>query len=67
MLFCVAIVVDSNENEVVCVLCNLGSVSLSLDLIYGTVGVLVVFQFDDEGGRIYILSGNEHKVGKSLA
>ena len=61
------VVVDTHEQEVASVLSHFGGVLLSLDLFNGTVGILVVFQFEDDGGRINVLARDEHEVGKPLA
>ena len=50
MGFLLLVVVDAHEEEVVGVLCHLGGILLLLDLVDGAVRILVVFQFEDDGG-----------------
>lgn len=60
MRLVLAVVVDTHEQEVAGVLCHLARILLAADLGDGPFRVLVVFQLQDDGGRIYILSRDEH-------
>ena len=61
------VVVDADEEEVAGIVGELGWIVLALDLVDGSVGILVVFQLDDQGRGRNVLAGDEHHVGKALA
>ena len=61
------VVVDAHKKEVAGVLRHFGGILATENLVDGGVGIAVVFQLQDDGGRIDILSWNEHEVGESLA
>ena len=67
MLLCVALVCDTHKQQIVGVLRHLGGVLPALNLLDGGVNGLVVFQFDDNGRRLNILTGDEYQVGEALA
>ena len=67
MLLCVTLVCDTHKQQIVGVLRYLGGILPALNLFYGGVNGLVVFQLNDDGGAVNILSGDEHQVGKALA
>ena len=64
MCLLLLVVVDAHEEQFAGVLRHLGGVLLAVDLVDGGVGVLVVFQFQDDGGGFDILAGQQHEVGK---
>ena len=45
--FCLFVVVDADEEKVACVVGKFGGIVLAFDLVDGSVGLLVVFQFND--------------------
>ena len=47
---CLTVVIDPHKQQVGGMLRHLGGVLTAVDLRDGTVGVAVVFQFEDDGG-----------------
>ena len=62
VLFGVAVVVDANKQNVVCIFSYLGWVLLPTNLVNGCIGILVDFQLKNDGGRVYMFAGNEYYV-----
>ena len=60
------VVIDTHEEEVVDMLRHFCRVLYAEDLVDGGVGILVIFQLQDDGGGIYILARDEHQIGKTL-
>ena len=56
MLFGVAVIGNSNQQQIVSVLCHLGGIFPAFDLFDGSVNGLGVFQLNDDGRRIDILT-----------
>ena len=65
--FLFTVVVYAHKEEVVGVLGYLCRIFFAVDLGYRAVGILVVFQFKDDGRRLNILARDEHEIGKALA
>ena len=61
------VVVDAHEEDVSSVFGNLCGIFLALNLVDGSVGRVVEFQFDDEGGLAHVAAWNHHQVGIPLA
>ena len=51
-----AVVIDTYEEEFACVLRHFGGILATANLVDGGVCITVVFQLQDDGGRIDILS-----------
>ena len=64
--FLLFVVVDAHEQQVAGVLPHLVGVLLALDLLDGTVRILVVLQFDDQCWLIHVLTRDKHQVGIAL-
>ena len=67
MGFLLTVVVDAHKKEVAGVLRHFGGILATENLVDGGVCVAVKFQFQDDGRGIDIFTGNEHKVGETLA
>ena len=67
MGLCLLVVVDVHKEEVVGVLRHFCRVLLAENLVDGGFGVLVVFQFQNDGGGVDVLAWDEHQIGKTLA
>ena len=67
MLLGFTVIVDAYQQQTVSILSHLGRVLLAQNLGDSRVGILVILQFDDDGGRVDILTGNQHQIGKALA
>ena len=67
MLLGIPVVVDAHEEDVAGVFGNLCGILLALYLVDGSVGRVVEFEFDDEGGLADVAAWNHHQVGISLA
>ena len=57
------VVVDAHEEDVSSVFGNLCGILLALNLVDGSVGRVVEFQFDNEGGFADVATRNHHQVG----
>ena len=66
MLLALAVVAHTGEQHVARVLGHLLRVVAVAYLVEGSVGGVVVLQFDDDGGLRAVLSRYEHQVGESL-
>ena len=66
VLLAIAVIVDAHQQQIVSILRHLIGILLTFDLRDGRIGIPVIFQFDDDGGRDDVLSGDEHQVGKAL-
>ena len=60
------VVVDAHEEDVAGVFCNLGWILLTLNLVDGSVGRVVEFEFDDHGRLADVATRNQYQVGISL-
>ena len=67
VLLGVTVVADAHEEDVAGVFGNLCGILLALNLVDGSVGRVVEFQFDDEGGLAHVAAWNHYQVGISLA
>ena len=67
MLLRFLVVVDAHEEDVASVFGNLCGILLALNLVDGSVGRVVEFQFDNEGGFADVATRNHHQVGIPLA
>jgi len=65
VLLAIAVIVDAHQQQIVSILRHLIGILLTFDLRDGRIGIPVIFQFDDDGGRDDVLSGDEHQVGKA--
>ena len=67
MLLRLLVVVDAHEENVASVFGYLRRIFLALDLVDGSVGGMIEFQFNDECRLADVAVGNHHKVGITLA
>ena len=67
MLLRLLVVVDAHEENVAGVVGNLRGIILALDLVDGSVGGMIEFQFNDECRLADVAAGNHHEVGITLA
>ena len=67
MLFTLSVIADADEQQTVGIFSNLVGVLLTMYLVDGAICILVDFQFNNDGWCIYILTGDEYQVGKSLS
>ena len=67
MLLRLLVVVDTHEENVASVFGYLRRIFLALDLVDGSVGGMIEFQFNDECRLADVAVGNHHKVGITLA
>lgn len=67
MRFARAVVSNPHQQQVVGILRDLGGIVLALDLVDGRIDGLVVFQLDNDGGRIDVFAWDEHQVGEALS
>ena len=61
------VVADAHEEDVASVFGNLSGILLALNLVDGSVGSVVEFQFYDDGRLADVAARNHHQVGISLA
>ena len=66
MLLRLLVVVDAHEENVAGVFGYLRGIFLALDLVDGSVGGMIEFQFNDECRLADVAAGNHHKVGIAL-
>lgn len=62
-----AAICNPHKQQIINILRNLNRILSALDLLDGCVNGLVVFQLDDDGWRINILTRNEYQVSEVLA
>ena len=67
MLLRLFVVVDAHEENVASVFGYLRGIFLALDLVDGSVGGMIEFQFNDECRLADVAARNHHKVGIALA
>ena len=67
MLFRLLVVVDAHKENVAGVVGYLCGIFLALDLVDGSVGGMIEFQFNDECRLADVAAGNHHEVGIALA
>ena len=60
------VVVDAHEAYVAAIVGYLRGIFLALDLVDGSVGGMIEFQFKDECRLADVAAGNHHKVGIAL-
>ena len=66
MLLLLLIVVNAYKQQIACIIGNPGRILLPSNLIDSRISILVVFQFQHNGGRIHVLPRNEHNIGKAF-
>ena len=62
----VFVVIDAYQQDVTCVFCYLLWVVALLYLTNGGLGVLIVFQLNDQGWRTDVFTWDEHQVSIAL-
>ena len=62
VLFGLLVVADAHEQQVVGILRHLFGIVLPLNLRNRRVGILVIFQFDDDGGRDVNSGGSDSQT-----
>lgn len=67
MQFTLPLISNPHKQQIISILRHFGRILLAFNLLYGGVNGLVVFQFDDDGGRIDVLTRDEHQVCDALA
>jgi len=60
------VVVNADEKQFICVLDHLIRILLTLDLADSSIRILIVFEFQHNGGRIDILPWDEYNICKAL-
>ena len=66
MLLCLAVIIDTDKQKAVSILCHPVRILFTTYLVYGRVSILVAFKFKDDGRRINIFSWNKYNIGKTF-
>ena len=67
MLLLLLVVVNAYKQQIISIISNLGRILLPFNLTDRRISILVIFQFQHNGRRINMLSGNQHNVSKAFS